>query len=352
MMSPARYPVELPKRGSEQGYVLLVLILFVALLAIAVTVTLPSIGFELKRDREEELIHRGVQYTRAIQHYVKKFGRYPTTLEQLENTNQVRFLRRRYKDPITGKDFKLLHMEDVQTSFGAGIAGATPVSQMALGGGFGGGPFSNAGPGIGGLGNQSFGGPGFGNQGILQPAQTGLNVNGPQPPGGFGQGGIAGTTNQASQSGDETGATGTFGGPNAPGGAGTNAGSGGFGASPSGSSSSNQAFGGGPIVGVASISKDKTIRVFNKKDRYYQWQFIYNPAMDRGGLLTGPGQPASLGVASSVGTPAGGAPGTGAQNPGGQGSGGFGGALGGGFGGQPSQPNPPVTQPPQMPPEQ
>jgi hypothetical protein len=96
---------------------------------------------------------------------------------------------------------------------------------------------------------------------------------------------------------------------------------------------------------VASISKDKTIRVFNKKDRYYQWQFIYNPAMDRGGLLTGPGQPASVGVASNIGTPAGASSGTGTQAPGSQG-------FGSGFGGQPNQPNPPVTQPPSMPPEQ
>jgi len=335
-----------PGSSGEQGYVLLVLILFVALLAIAVTVTLPSIGLELKRDREEELIHRGVQYTRAIQHYVKKFGRYPTTLEQLENTNQIRFLRRRYKDPITGKDFKLLHMEDVQTSFGPGIAGATSVNQMAPGagpgspGGFGGGPLGNAGPGFGGFGNQGFGNPGLGSQ-ILQPAPPG--ANGPQS-GGFGQGAFGGPGNQTAQSGEDTG-TGTSGAPGPPGGTGANPSPSGFGSSSFGSSSNNQVFGGGPIVGVASISKDKTIRVFNKKDHYYQWQFVYNPAMDRGGLLTGPGQPSSLGVAGGIGTPTGGTPATGTQAPGGQG-------LTGTFGGQPSQPNQPVTQPPQMPPEQ
>ena len=47
-------------------------------------------------------------------------------------------------------------------------------------------------------------------------------------------------------------------------------------------------FGGLPIVGVASTSKDKTIREFNKKDHYNQWQFIYDPSTDRGGLLTTP----------------------------------------------------------------
>ena len=97
-----------------------------ALIAVAATVMLPIVVFQVKRDREEELIHRGVQYSRAMKHFVKKFGRYPTRLEELENTNQVRFLRKRYKDPITGKDFKLLHVGEVQMSFGAGIAGATP----------------------------------------------------------------------------------------------------------------------------------------------------------------------------------------------------------------------------------
>src|SRR5271165_6330283 len=94
-------------KNSERGYILLVLILAVALLTIAAVAVAPSIVFEARRDREEELIHRGVQYSRAIQHYYKKFKRYPTRIEDLESTNNLRFLRRRYKDPITGKDFKL-----------------------------------------------------------------------------------------------------------------------------------------------------------------------------------------------------------------------------------------------------
>src|SRR5215469_1474807 len=101
------------KRQAEGGYVLLTLVLFVALLAIAATLAAPPILFQLKRDREEEMVHRGTQYTRAIKYYYKKFGNYPATIEQLENTNQVRFLRRRYKDPITGKDFKILRVGDV-----------------------------------------------------------------------------------------------------------------------------------------------------------------------------------------------------------------------------------------------
>ncbi len=116
------------KRSNEQGYILLMLMLFITVLAIAAAAVAPSITFQIQRDREEELIHRGVQYSRAVRRYVKKFGRYPMRVEELENTNNMRFLRKRYKDPVTGQDFKVLHLGEVQLAFGGGIAGATPVN--------------------------------------------------------------------------------------------------------------------------------------------------------------------------------------------------------------------------------
>src|SRR5436309_9653724 len=115
-----------PKRRSEQGYILLMLMLFITLLAIGAAAVAPSIAFQVKRDREEELIHRGVQYSRAIRRYVKKFGRYPARIEDLESTNNVHYLRKRYKDPITGKDFKFLRQNDVQISFNPGAASGLP----------------------------------------------------------------------------------------------------------------------------------------------------------------------------------------------------------------------------------
>jgi hypothetical protein len=54
---------------------------------------------------------------------------------------------------------------------------------------------------------------------------------------------------------------------------------------------SSTVFGGGPIVGVASTSKAQSIREFDHKNHYNQWQFIYDPTMDRGGLITTPAQP-------------------------------------------------------------
>ena len=103
------------------------LMLFVALLAIAAGAACSHHGFSVRRDREEEMIHRGTQYSRAIRQYVKKTGRYPSRLEELENTNNIRFLRKRYKDPVTNKDFKLLHVGEVQLTGAAGIAGAAAI---------------------------------------------------------------------------------------------------------------------------------------------------------------------------------------------------------------------------------
>src|SRR6476620_6072965 len=120
-----------PSRRSERGYIPLMLMLFVTLMVIAAGVVAPTIAFRVRRDREEEMIHRGTQYSRAIQRFVKKTGRYPSRLEDLENTNNIRFLRRRYKDPITGKDFKLLHVGEVQLTGSPGIAGASTIGSPA-----------------------------------------------------------------------------------------------------------------------------------------------------------------------------------------------------------------------------
>jgi type II secretory pathway pseudopilin PulG len=354
---------------AERGYILLTLLLIVALLVIAAGVMAPIIAFQMKRDREEELIHRGVQYSRAMKHFVKKFGRYPTRLEELENTNQVRFLRRRYKDPITGKDFKILRQGDVQLAFGGGLAGATPANGLnggapggpgalngagnplgqlggiGAGGGLNGGGLNSGGPNSGGLngGGLNSGGlnGGGANPGGLDP---GNSVPGPkgapsqnstqEPEENAGEGTPAGSNPSSGQSGAPAA------GPGAPGA---------FGAvGAGGNSAQGQVFGGGPMVGVASISHDKSIRVFNKKDHYDQWQFIYDPNSDRGGLLTTPNQPGLMGTGTSnaVQTGAGGTPGS----PGAPGTS----SAPGGTPGQPASGTPqgPGMQPPQMPPDQ
>jgi type II secretory pathway pseudopilin PulG len=292
-----------PKRPSEQGYILLMLMLFITLLAIGAAAIAPSIAFQVKRDREEEMIHRGVQYSRAIRRYVKKFGRYPTRIEELENTNNLRFLRRKYKDPITGQDFKILHMGDVKLTFGAGIAGAMPVGGSVPGV-----------PTLGGAANFGAAQKVVATAGITAAANAGLqNISQPESTDNSGQGaatsGDAQAKSDKSEPQTEAASKSPFSGP---------------------------VFGGGPIVGVASTSKDKTIREFNKKNHYDQWQFIYDPASDRGGLLNTPAQPPLQG-AIGMGNQQQGMPGQPVTNPG-MNPGGF------NLGNQPVAPTP--TQPP------
>jgi type II secretory pathway pseudopilin PulG len=50
-----------PRRKGESGYILVTLMLFVALMAMALVAVLPELTFQMKRDREEEMVHRGVQ---------------------------------------------------------------------------------------------------------------------------------------------------------------------------------------------------------------------------------------------------------------------------------------------------
>lgn len=98
-------------RRSESGFALLFVFAMAATLAVMFFLELPRIAFERQREKEQLLIERGEQYRRAIQLFVRKFNRYPGTLNELENTNNIRFLRRRYKDPMTGKaEWRLIHI--------------------------------------------------------------------------------------------------------------------------------------------------------------------------------------------------------------------------------------------------
>ena len=98
-------------REGERGFVLLALLFASAAIAIQVAVLLPRAAMQAQRVREERLIYRGEQYKRAIELYFRKHQKYPQELDDLEDTNGVRFLRRRYKDPLTGEDeWRLIHM--------------------------------------------------------------------------------------------------------------------------------------------------------------------------------------------------------------------------------------------------
>jgi len=269
---------------------MLTLLLAMALLVIFAAAIIPSITFNIKRDREEEMIHRGVQYSRAIRAYYKKFGRYPTKIEDLESSNNQRFLRKRYTDPLNCKnskcaDFKLLHFGDVQMSLGAIGGGTIPgANTVGTNGALNGGP--NGPNGSAGFSQSStFGGnSGFG------ATSNSLGSQNQQAPANLSNGSdTAQPGSQASLNSTASAAPGTPDGTGTPP-PGANPSGTGFGNSGSNQLGSGQIIG-GPIIGVASISKDKSIREFNHKNKYKDWAFVYDPAQDQGRLINTPYQP-------------------------------------------------------------
>lgn len=98
-------------RKGETGSALLIVFVFAAIVAITLFTEMPIVVFEAKRQKEQLLIDRGNEYAHAVRLFVRaNRGQYPANVEALENTNRIRYLRNRYKDPFTGKDdWRFLH---------------------------------------------------------------------------------------------------------------------------------------------------------------------------------------------------------------------------------------------------
>jgi hypothetical protein len=90
----------------EDGYALMMVVFFTALLLIATMVAAPRILLEGKREKEKEMIWRGHQYVRGVKLYYRKMGRFPTSIDDLTKpkTGSLRFMRQAYKDPMNGED--------------------------------------------------------------------------------------------------------------------------------------------------------------------------------------------------------------------------------------------------------
>ncbi|HXZ81334.1 MAG TPA: hypothetical protein VEG30_15505 [Terriglobales bacterium] len=373
-------------RSDERGYILMVLMFMMAALVIGALAVLPRFVQQGQRDREEEMVHRGVQYARAIKRYYKKFGRYPPNLQALEDSNHLRFLRKRYKDPTTEDgNWRLVRYGEVQFNQAAALAGIA-ASQLALAGQAGAGqnPAQSA------FGQSPFGQSSFGQSAFGQSSTSGFGAStfGGSPMGqsSFGQSMFGPSTFGQSSFGQSSFGQSSFGqssfgqssfGQSSFGSAGQSAlaqltalaataqtpapAPGQLGvtttasdSTTSGSSFGNSpaVFGGGAIIGVASLSEKESLKVYDEKNHYKDWKFVYDPTFDRGQvsiLITGPystkippifasqgiGQPIGPG---GIGTPAGQSTGS---TPGSFGQSGSSGQTGLG---NPLTPNMPPTQ--------
>ncbi|HXN46830.1 MAG TPA: hypothetical protein VN893_09350 [Bryobacteraceae bacterium] len=328
------------RKGQESGFALLFVLLAAAMIAIFLYSQMPNVAFEGQRLKEADLVAHGEQYKRAIKLFFRQFGRYPPSIDALENTNNMRFLRRRFKDPMTGKDdWRFIHaggpglFTDSLTKKPPAIPGTTSASDMAAASsGSASSPDASSGdpsqqapqrwqlrrpqttdtssgnpdaqpaddsqqqaipgqpvyipPGGGALqpGDPGYT-PGQGQPGQpLQPGQPGYQ---PGQPGGrlYQPGGQAyGNPNQplypnVPLPGMPAGLAGNQSGGTAPAGSGQSSGS----SSSSGQSSSGGGFGmmpaggGAGIAGVASKYEATGIRIYKDHAKYNEWEFIYDP---------------------------------------------------------------------------
>jgi type II secretory pathway pseudopilin PulG len=131
-------------KPSEEGYVMLIAIFLMALLVISLGIAAPQVAKSIQRDKDLETYHRGLQYRRAVQLYYRKFHAYPPNTDALVKTSDIRFLRKKYVDPITGKvDWKpvLYGQNKVPMAmgfFGQPLAGgATSIAGIGPSGGNG-----------------------------------------------------------------------------------------------------------------------------------------------------------------------------------------------------------------------
>jgi hypothetical protein len=93
------------RRRKQAGYSLMMVIFMVATMMLLVATAALRIDTQGRRERETELAWRGEQYQRAIGLYFRKFGRYPTKVDDLvKQTNGIRFLRQAYTDPMNKDD--------------------------------------------------------------------------------------------------------------------------------------------------------------------------------------------------------------------------------------------------------
>jgi hypothetical protein len=215
-------------RNKQGGYALLLVVFLTAL----VVVSTMSIGLRIltegRREKEQEMIWRGKQYTRGIKLYYRKLGRFPNSMDDLvkPKVGNLRFMRQAYKDPMNKDDgsWRLIYVGPAGSSIGSFGSQPAPAS------------------------------------GISAPATA---------PGSPGTGTAAPGTVTGAQGTDTTG-TGTD--------------------SQSVPTGDTPTVMGGNIIGVGSKVNQSSVIVYEKAHNYRLFEFIWDPSKDIG-IAAAPGTP-------------------------------------------------------------
>lgn len=190
--------------NASQGYAMAALLVGMSVMAVLMGALLPQWTTLAIREKEQELVFRGQQYARAIGLFQRKFAN--TAPPSIDVLVEQRFLRKKYKDPITNDDFQPIYANQAAQGVSAPTGADRPGQQ----------------------GSANLSTP------ARQTVQMGVN---------------------------STGATGA-----------------------------------GGIIGVTSKSTETSLRLYNGRDKYNEWAFVYVQTAQRPqgpgpGTPPGPGGP-------------------------------------------------------------
>ena len=239
------------------------LLVAMSVMAIMLSTAMPVYQTIARREREAELVFRGEQYARAIALFQRKYGnQLPPDLDVLIDQ---RFLRKKFKDPITGDDFVLLGAGSPEL---AQALSTTPQEALDAQRGRGAGS------------ERGFGGRGAPLGAGATTAREGQQQSSPQSS--FGRGTPRGAQGMPAQRSPFSAAA---------------------------QSANAQAAGG--ILGVASKSTQASFRLYNGKSKYNEWIFMATAASTQAGAPPGSGGQAPGGRGGRAGGRGGVGPGRG-----------------------------------------
>ncbi len=90
-------------RPREAGFTLVMLVITIAIMSIMMGVAVQAVSFQMRREREAELIFRGQQYVEAIRIFKAKYGRNPMRMKEIWEADP-KVIRKKWKDPITDSE--------------------------------------------------------------------------------------------------------------------------------------------------------------------------------------------------------------------------------------------------------
>ncbi len=116
--------MRLAGQGERAWYAMAALLIGLSVMSVLMGALLPVWSQMVTRDKEEELIFRGQQYVRAIGLFQRKFANTPPP--SIDVLVEQRFLRKKYKDPITKDDFQPIYANQAALAVSAPLGAQRP----------------------------------------------------------------------------------------------------------------------------------------------------------------------------------------------------------------------------------